>query len=267
MGEEVTVGDVADVDHGRAPFIVEDALQVASLVVHFTYHTLHFTIYIGEVFMDVMQVLTSEKKVLLAQISSAANKGETNHLISMSQKLERVEMLISRYQGLVHDVELLRQGDVDSGRNAEMSRTRKKNASRTSNSNRERGREIRKNFLLKLEKKGIEWQLVKGETIYNTRSGERIGVAVATERQPDKWFLGLPDGGFEHAVLLCKRDSGEVVEIFLHKDFFDKYGENMSRSKGQVKFNIAKRGNVYTVQVPEKGSINPNEFFNGSSFL
>jgi hypothetical protein len=87
---------------------------------------------------------------------------------------------------------------------------------------RENGREIREVFLKKLLQTGISLQQVKGETIYRAKSGEKVGIAVATERQPDRWFLGLPEGGFDHAVLLCQREGGDVIEIRLPKGFFAK---------------------------------------------
>lgn len=222
--------------------------------------------------MDAMNTLHQKKVELMEQIALAAKEGRSDIVLSSSEKLGKVEMLINRYKQIVNDIELLQDAKGDS------------NAMNTSNiipkqpikstpelinirSSRESGREIREIFLKKLREIGIELDQIKGETIYKTRSGEKVGIAVATERQPDRWFLGLPIGGFDHAVLLCKREAGELIEIRLPKSFFSKYGKDLSQSKGQLKFNVSRRGNVYVVKVPNKGCINPSTLSSDYSFL
>ena len=114
-------------------------------------------------------------------------------------------------------------------------------------------------FLNELAEKGIHLRQMKG-TIYETQSGQRIGIAVATERKPDRWFLGLPLGGFDHAILLCERETGDTVDFWLSKNFFDDYGNNMSHSGDQMKFNIARRGSGYVILVPGTSGVSSSTF-------
>jgi hypothetical protein len=52
--------------------------------------------------------------------------------------------------------------------------------------------------------------------------------------------LGSPVGGFDHAVLLCERETGDTVEFWLPKSFLEDYGKSMSHSGDQLKFNSPK---------------------------
>jgi hypothetical protein len=219
--------------------------------------------------MDAMDTLSQEKVELLEQIAKAAKDGRSDIVLSASEKLGKVEMLINRYKQLVNDIESLQGKAGGSGaiETAKVIQEQPMIVRTDIKSARENGREIREAFIKKLTGIGIELQQAKGETIYKTRSGEKVGIAVATERQPDRWFLGLPVGGFDHAVLLCKREGGEVIEIRLPKGFFSKYIRDMSQSKGQLKFNVSRRGNAFVVQVPNTDGVNPSTFSSDYSFL
>lgn len=214
--------------------------------------------------------LQNEKNKILSAISKAASEGQTDTVLAESEKLEKIENLISRHKQIISELEGLRSGTpqtsqpktrrivpppVSESRSAQMA------------SSRELGEQIRSAFLKKREAEGIHLKLIKGKTIFRTRSGKRVGLAVATERQPNRWFLGLPAGGFDHAVLLCQRENGEVIDIPLPEKFFEKYGREMSESKGQLKFNVVNRGSGLLVQVPGTDGINGKSFSSDYSFL
>lgn len=222
--------------------------------------------------MDAISTLRREKMELLEKISTAAREGKSEAVLSASEKLRKVEMLINRCEQLeVEIADLQRAGGLQMN-TEKIVETGMKPVSTiiprpSLKTVRENGREIREAFLERLSRVGISLKLVKGETIFRTKSGEKVGIAVATERQPDRWFLGLPEGGFDHAVLLCQRESSDVIEIRLPKGFFAKYGSALSESKGQVKFNISRKGNVYAVKVPGTDGVNPADFSSDYSFL
>jgi hypothetical protein len=220
--------------------------------------------------MDALTELQTEKNRILSAISKAASEGKTDLVLAESVKLEKIEDLISRHSRIISELEGLRSGNpqmpqqktrrivtgpVDESRSSQMV------------SSRELGEKIRQEFLSKREAEGIQLQLIKGKTIFRTKSGKRVGLAVATERQPNRWFLGLPAGGFDHAVLLCQRESGEVIGIPLPEKFFVQYGNDMSQSKGQLKFNVVNRGSGLLVQVPGTDGINGKSFARDYSFL
>lgn len=220
--------------------------------------------------MGTLTELHNEKSKILSDISKAASEGQTGTVLAESEKLEKIENLISRHNQITTELEGLRRGTPQ----ATQPKTRRIVATPVSESrsaqmvsSRELGEEIRSGFLKKREVEGIHLQLIKGKTIFRTRSGKRVGLAVATERQPNRWFLGLPAGGFDHAVLLCQRENGEVIDIPLPEKFFEKYGRAMSESKGQLKFNVVNRGSGLLVQVPGTDGINGKSFTSDYSFL
>lgn len=220
--------------------------------------------------MDALTELQNEKTKILSAISKAASEGKTEIVLSESEKLEKIENLISRHSQIISELERLRSGRSETTQH----KTRRviakpvdESRSKQMLSSRELGEKIRNEFLSKREAEGISLQLIKGKTIFRTRSGKRVGLAVATERQSNRWFLGLPAGGFDHAVLLCQRESGEVIDIPLPEKFFEKYGNEMSESKGQLKFNVVNKGSGLLVQVPGTDGINGKSFGSDYSFL
>ena len=197
---------------------------------------------------------------MLSNISIAAGQGKTGKVIFESEKLEKIEILITKYKRIALEFEELKgcnsknDGPVTSS-NFHSSAGAVEPSRSSVTDVRARGHRIREKFLDKLMTEGINLRRVRGKTIYQTNSGKLVGIAVATERQPDRWFLGLPENGFDHAVLLCQQESGEVMEIILPDEFFRKHKISLSRSKGQVKFNVIKRSNDIFLQVPNTNGI------------
>jgi hypothetical protein len=222
--------------------------------------------------MDALNDLHSEKKELLSSISRAASEEKTGVVLSESKKLEKIEQLINRHRQIILELEEFRSNKSPSHlthSHIKKEVSGKDNILRSSRqaSTREHGQKIREAFVSKLEKDGIQLNLMKGKTIYQTKSGKRVGIPVATERQPNRWFLGLPVGGFEHAVLLCQKETGDLIEVPLPENFFTKYGDSMSQSNGQIKFNIVQRGTVVLVLVPGTDGVSISSFSSDYSFL
>ena len=218
--------------------------------------------------MATLDDLHEEKNIVLSNISDYASKREADLVLSESEKLEKIELLINRHGQIVLELEELRGNKSISV--STPSAVKKKPLGKNTMTPalaREIGKKLREVFLSKLEGKGIHLQLIKGTTIYRTQSGKRVGIASATERQPNRWFLGLPAGGFDHAVLLCQREKGDAVEVSLPEEFFMKYGSSMSQSKGQVKFNIVQRYSEILVLVPHTDGVNATPFASDHSFL
>ena len=222
--------------------------------------------------MKFLDELETERKSILAEITDSASKGLTEQVLAGTAKLQGIEQLISRQKEINADLERLRgfsDGQILKAWQPERirsSESRDKSKSDRSSS-RILGRRLRKELLKKLSEKGINLQLVKGQTIFRTGSGKRVGIAVATERQTDRWFLGLPEGAFDHAILLCKPNNAEVIEVPLPERFFIDYGKNLSVSKGQIKFNVARRVGRVLLQVPRTNGISVESYANNFDFL
>lgn len=220
--------------------------------------------------MGTLTELQNEKNKILSAISRAASEGRADLVLAESEKLEKIENLIARHRQITSELEGLRSGaPIMTNKSTHRIAASEISESRSTQmvSSRELGEQIRGIFLSKRESEGIHLQLIKGKTIFRTKSGKRVGLAVATERQPNRWFLGLPTGGFDHAVLLCQRENGEVIDIPLPEKFFEKYGDKMSESKGQIKFNVVNRGSGLLVQVPGTDGLDGKSFARDYSFL
>jgi hypothetical protein len=221
--------------------------------------------------MDVKNQLIHEKTKLLKQIAESAQQGKSQEVLSAGERLNKIESLVERYENLVRDIANL---DTNGRKTQPFQNTRvgsrlaKGRTPHTMDvaSGRGMGRIIRMDFLKKTSEEGIHLEHIRG-SIYETKSGHKVGIAVATERNPDRWFLGLPLEGFDHAVLLCKRGAGDTVEICLPKNFFEKYGDKMSQSGGQMKFNVARRGSGYSILVPGTDGISDSKFLGDYSLL
>jgi len=129
-----------------------------------------------------------------------------------------------------------------------------------------RGKIIRQEFLNLIKNHGIHLQKIDTTTFRN-KSGKRVGIAVATERKAERWFLGLDKGAFDNAVLLCQRENGEVMVFCIPEQFFKLHGNKMSQSNNQIKFNVVKRGAIYYLTVLGTDSVKISEYIKDFSIL
>jgi hypothetical protein len=208
--------------------------------------------------MDAREQLTNEKAALLKQIAEFAQKGNSQEVLIITERLKRVEFLLDKYERLIQEITDFKNvhGEIDKAEDIKGFEEQ---------TGRGYGKIIRMEVLRKLSKQGIQLENFKG-SIYKTKSGYKVGIAVATEKN-GRWFLGLPVHGFDHAVMLCKCDNDVVVEIYLPKEFFDEYRDKMSQSAGQMKFNIVRRGNGYTILVPGTNGVNVTNYVGDYSIL
>ncbi len=220
--------------------------------------------------MDLIEALRQRKSELMDRIADAARRGESDVVLLASADLERAASFIRRYEHVADEISLFLNSptiqDREAGkleeRNSKVSCDIQAGSPDEIESGRAYGKKVRNAFLEKLSRlHGIHLRQGKG-VVYRTGSGRRVGIAVATERQPNRWFLGLPIGGFDDAVLLCDRGKETAAEIFLSRSFLEEHA--LSRSKDQIKFNIARRGSTFVVQVPGMDDVNVPDSMNYS---
>ena len=215
--------------------------------------------------MDAKEQLIREKDSLLRKIAESAQRGQSQEVLAAGEKLHKIERMIERYEQLLNDISNLDATDLTSlpTRNISVNAPHPYNPKVVPG--RGIGKKIRMDFLQKIGKAGLLLEQMRG-SVYGTQSGRKVGVAVATERKTDRWFLGLPIG-IDQAVLLCQRESGDVATICLPKDFFAEYGDKMSKSGGQMKFNVMRRGSGYSLLIPGTDGVNVSRFVDNYSQL
>ncbi len=192
---------------------------------------------------------------LMRQIASAAGAGDSATLLARSRELAAVDDLLARFRDVDQEAKRFLGGAPHTPTSIPGGSAHESQGSRS----REIGIQTRSNFALKAKSLGVELQLLRG-SIYRLPSGVRVGTAVATERHRGRWFLGLSEGAFDCAVLLCVESSGRVLDICLPSSFFHLHGAYLSKSGGQVKFNVAKRGAEVVLKIPSHAPENVTSF-------
>jgi hypothetical protein len=114
---------------------------------------------------------------------------------------------------------------------------------------RAKGKLERDKFLKDVRSHGKHLIPIRG-TVYHNSHGQRIGLAFATERQSDRWFLGLKDENFVTIVLICEDVNHTVRRFVLPPDFCKRISKDLSRDQlGNVKFNVYREGRSYFLSI------------------
>lgn len=116
-----------------------------------------------------------------------------------------------------------------------------------------KGKQMRNDFLGRLKSKGIPLHQHKGVIYQKAGSQQLVGIASATERQPDKWFLGLPERQYSVVVLLCEDQTGQIYDFILPEKDLANIWSLLSRSNDQVKLHIERSGENFTLRIPGGG--------------
>ena len=207
--------------------------------------------------MDLDKALATMKDKTLKEAERHAKEGNAEGVAAAGRKLEKISQLVLRHRALAIEVEALQRGDEVPEAEQDVGGAALP-PSRDMSGARERGRRARQEFLSFLKSRGVTLRPEKGDAIYKRASGDNVGVSYASERQPNKWFMGLPTRGYVDAILLCVSESG-VNRLVLDRVFLAKYGASLSRSNGsngQFKINVVRRGDgEFSVKVRGAGSV------------
>jgi hypothetical protein len=114
-----------------------------------------------------------------------------------------------------------------------------------------RGKACRDEYLRGLISKGIHLTRLKGRA-FRTSSGKQVGIAYASERQANKWWMGLPDRHYDVVILLCEASSGETLDFVLPPDFINRVWDRLSLSNKQKEWHVQRSGPNYELE-PTKG--------------
>jgi hypothetical protein len=216
---------------------------------------------------SIREQLGIKRDVLLKSIQAAASSGNSTTLLRLSEEFRQTEFLLGQHDSWVADAEIFlsapssRHGDEPTPQR-EPVRSRSEPARRASG--RDMGGEIRSSFLRRAALAGLKLSPYRG-AIYRSASGVRIGIAVATERQQNRWFLGLKHGEFDAAVLLCQSTSGRTADICLPPAFVKSH--RFSQSGGQDKFNVARREGHLFLTIPGLSPVPVDRFSGGVAGL
>jgi hypothetical protein len=214
--------------------------------------------------------IREESFELLRTIADAASNGDTQAVLTLTERLRAADALIERLTAISHDAERFLDHDVDRPltptRPAAATVVLAPSPGAASVPGRGHGPEIRAAFLRTAAAHGVCLEPIRG-AIYMAPNGKRVGIAVATERQRNRWFLGLPEGGFESAALICQTSSGKRLDICIPPAFFAEHERRLSRSSGQVKFNVVRRDGRLLLTIPRSPPAGVDQFLDALANL
>jgi hypothetical protein len=217
--------------------------------------------------MDTLAKLNTYQKHLFREIEKAAAAGDVPTMLGLQGKFATAEKLIQEEKDIIRRVEALVGGPAMLAVVNAAPQAAPPGSSNSQPSAKEYGRRRRSKFVKEAESRGIVLQQVTS-TIYATPEGTRVGIASATEGENgDRWFLDLPEGKFDHAVLLCEGLNGDLTHFSLPKKVMDQYGHDLSRTKGRVKFNVHRRGGKHVLLIPNHGPVNVEAYRDNFSGL
>lgn len=196
----------------------------------------------------------------LKSIQAAASIGDSENIQNETARLAQIDSLIAQQSALDNEIAALQGGEIPPSEKPGVfpeARSRKEGEL----SPRAQGARRRSDFVHDCAKRGITLNHVKGSLFKNPK-GEQVGIASASERKDNAWFLGLPANEFKHAVLLCENKQDRIFAVCLAKSFLDQYGKNLSESKNQTKFNVALRHGNYFLSVPSIGPVPIDQYIN-----
>ena len=198
------------------------------------------------------------KEKVLHEIKLAVESKDSRRIMAETARLSEIEALIERQEALNRQVDALSSGETTAPPSLLLSK-QDDNLTTHVRSPREAGVVRRVEFVKACAAKGIRLTPRKG-ALYENSLHEAVGIAFATERRDDKWFLGLPPQGLTHAVLICEPQVGEVFSICLPSRFLQKYKSSLGESKGQIKFNVRRRGGHHFLIVPNLDPVQIDEY-------
>ncbi len=207
--------------------------------------------------MNVLSEIDALKSEILQNIEKSLKKNDSARIVASSKLLEELENMYSRYQNLEKQIvtfkKLFNSTDIDA-KHTIIPKSIEAESQVKKPSAKAKGEIRRRKFIEQAQENGINLIHLKGVK-YKSNKHNLIGIASASEKSPDFWFLGLPGlpmtGKFDTVVLLCENKSGEIFTFIPPKEFLLKYFDKFSRdSNDQIKFNIRLKHNKFYMIIP-----------------
>jgi hypothetical protein len=200
------------------------------------------------------------------EIDQANRKHDGDKLLSATERLRRLNALQQQHQRMRQELQVL-SGDPETRSIVEQitrqpTDFKEKAPFRDVASAKAHGEQIRTNWVEARLKESHILKPLRG-TLYRNSVGDSVGIAYGMEnaRRVGRWFLGLPEGSFQNAVLLCDSAEKGMFSVCLPKDFLDTH--HLRTTIGpQVKFNVDQRNGRTYLRVQNTGLVEVTGFIN-----
>ncbi len=206
--------------------------------------------------MFTMQDLPTMKEKILEEIKMAAQNADIGAITQWSKAAEQCEIFIlesTELESRVRDFVDRLWASPENVRISCKEHLESENSStKRSISPKREGAMARDRWVKMLSAKHIP--LTGHDKRYHTEKGVSVGIAFANEldrpQLVNKWFLGLKDEPTEVAVLLCQDKERSLHDFIIPVGELGSSWKALSRSGGQVKFNIHRRKNEFLLSIP-----------------
>lgn len=139
----------------------------------------------------------------------------------------------------------------------------------------ERGKKLRQSYISELQQNGI--LIEQFDRLWSeTAKGFWVAIPTATmEWRPGRWFLGLPEDkvrerinkGGVVIILLCQSAAGSRLDFAIPSNIVETIVNKLSKSKGQLKFNVKTVGTRYYLVIPDGNPIDISDYKGDVSIL
>ncbi|MFP4548744.1 MAG: hypothetical protein ACLFQM_11490 [Fidelibacterota bacterium] len=222
--------------------------------------------------MQLLSEINQLKNKLLKSISENAQNGNTEETVKFSKILQELNEIESSYDYIEKKfINLKKMHDNptydDSSNQTNQNTNHIWNNKNKNLSPKAKGKLKRQNFVKRAKEEGVTLYHKKSVK-YFSQKNDLIGIATATERASNRWFLGLPKDDYDCIVLICE-DKKEITTTFiLPRIFTSKYNDMFSYDKkNQIKLNIIKSNNQFYISMPEVENIEITKWIDDFSNL
>lgn len=217
--------------------------------------------------MELMKRLIRVQDKVFREIGAAVRKEDSAEALALIPKFQEVTTMIRRLQDLDKQATTLESANTIAPPHTARLAAKEKadQPPAASESRKEWGRNQRETFVRTARERGIKLEPVKSKIYRRLPDALRVGIASAREASnKGRWFLGLRDNQFDHAILLCVSHDGELNHFSLPKEFIIQHGPSLSRELGQpeVKFNVFRREGLFFLHVSGQPPISIEPFRN-----
>ena len=205
--------------------------------------------------MDVRLELDDMQSHLLREISTAASNQDFSRVAELSTWAKECEQLGKEFASFCRRVKATKEaiGIPFTVSTALHKPLRIQRTDALMSTDAQTGKQVRNEWIARLEERGI--YLRGSRRQYRTMGGRSVAVAFANERQPDKWFLGMPDEGTDIAVLLCRAATGDLYDIVLPVWKAQAAWGSLSRANGDLKINVRRRQGTFVLLIPRGSTL------------
>ena len=199
--------------------------------------------------MNITDKIFSLKKSTKAKIEHALKNNNTEIIVLAAKDLELLEHLERQYNEIKTAIDSLSQkGSFNLEKLLSINKSPK-----------QIGKEQRDTFVKKAKDKGISLSKENGQ-LYRKKSGGLVGIAYASERIHNHWWLGLPIKKYCSLVFICKNDRLRTTYFIFPKAFCERYKFSTDKKEKQFKFNVSLKDSLFTFKMPDSEPIAINEY-------